>query len=88
MTVEKDVRSSKNILACPVCYEPVTLIGATVLSVQVIFKIVCRNCYRSWHGNSFVFVIVGFGTEILHVDLVCSAALVRRHTLARKHILN
>ncbi|KAI9394970.1 hypothetical protein POPTR_005G165700v4 [Populus trichocarpa] len=33
VTVEKDVRSSKNILACPVCYEPVTLIGATVLSV-------------------------------------------------------
>jgi len=33
-----------------------------------------------------VFVVVGFGTEILHVDLVCSEALVRRHTGKETHL--
>jgi hypothetical protein len=36
----------------------------------------------------FMFVMVGHGTEILHADLACSAAPVRRLTQARKHILN
>ncbi|KAG5250965.1 methyltransferase chloroplastic [Salix suchowensis] len=34
VVIEKAVSSSKNILACPVCYDPLNLIGANVLSVK------------------------------------------------------
>ncbi|KAG5245822.1 hypothetical protein OIU76_001981 [Salix suchowensis] len=51
--VEKDVRSSKNILACPICYEPVTLIGATVLSVDSTrgSSLQCSTCKKTYSGK-------------------------------------
>ncbi|KAF9682529.1 hypothetical protein SADUNF_Sadunf05G0118500 [Salix dunnii] len=51
--VEKDVRSSKNILACPICYEPVILIGATVLSVGSASEssLHCSTCKKTYSGK-------------------------------------
>ncbi|KAJ6919877.1 hypothetical protein NC651_013728 [Populus alba x Populus x berolinensis] len=43
----------KNILACPVCYEPVTLIGATVLSVDSArgSSLQCSTCKKTYSGK-------------------------------------
>lgn len=53
VVVEKDVSSSKNILACPVCYEPVTLIGANVLSVDSArgSSLQCSTCKKTYSGK-------------------------------------
>ncbi|XP_011016296.1 PREDICTED: uncharacterized methyltransferase At1g78140, chloroplastic [Populus euphratica] len=53
VVVEKDVSSSKNIVACPVCYEPVTLIGANVLSVDSArgSSLLCSTCKKTYSGK-------------------------------------
>ncbi|CAK7347127.1 unnamed protein product [Dovyalis caffra] len=53
VVVEKDVGSSKNILACPICYEPVTLIGANVLSVESAraSSLQCSTCKKTYSGK-------------------------------------
>ncbi|KAJ6405189.1 hypothetical protein OIU84_013209 [Salix udensis] len=53
VVIEKDVSSSKNILACPVCYDPLNLIGANVLSVDSArgSSLQCSTCKKTYSGK-------------------------------------
>ncbi|GMY17270.1 uncharacterized methyltransferase At1g78140, chloroplastic-like [Fagus crenata] len=53
IVVEKEDSSSKNILACPICYESITLIGNRLLSVESAAgsTLECNTCKKSYFGN-------------------------------------
>ncbi|KAJ6391523.1 hypothetical protein OIU77_025493 [Salix suchowensis] len=53
VVIEKAVSSSKNILACPVCYDPLNLIGANVLSVDSArgSSLQCSTCKKTYSGK-------------------------------------
>ncbi|KAJ6709488.1 METHYLTRANSFERASE [Salix koriyanagi] len=53
VVIEKDVSSGKNILACPVCYDPLNLIGANVLSVDSArgSSLQCSTCKKTYSGK-------------------------------------
>lgn len=53
IVVEKEDSSSKNILACPICYESITLIGNRRLSIESAAgsTLECKTCKKSYFGN-------------------------------------
>ncbi|KAK7856207.1 putative methyltransferase, partial [Quercus suber] len=53
IVVENEVSSSKSILACPICYDSLTLIGNHVLSVESAAgsTLQCNTCKKSFYGN-------------------------------------
>ncbi|KAJ9167031.1 hypothetical protein P3X46_021714 [Hevea brasiliensis] len=52
VVVEKEVSISKNILACPVCYEPLSWIGDRVLSVDCAgSSLHCGCCKKTYSGK-------------------------------------
>ncbi|KDP41368.1 hypothetical protein JCGZ_15775 [Jatropha curcas] len=52
VVVEKEANTGKNILACPICYEPLSLIGDSVLSVDTAGSILqCGCCKKSYSGK-------------------------------------
>ncbi|XP_050264798.1 uncharacterized methyltransferase At1g78140, chloroplastic-like isoform X1 [Quercus robur] len=67
IVVENEVSSSKSILACPICYESLTLIGSHVLSVRESAAgstLQCNTCKKSFYGNQTHYdVTVASGTK-------------------------
>ncbi|KAF5740222.1 hypothetical protein HS088_TW11G00288 [Tripterygium wilfordii] len=65
IVVEKGVSTNKNVLACPICYEPLTLIGDSSLSIDSTStsKLQCKTCKKTYIGNK------------THVDLRAASGL-------------
>ncbi|XP_044509964.1 uncharacterized methyltransferase At1g78140, chloroplastic-like [Mangifera indica] len=57
IVVENDVSTNKTILACPICYKPVTWIGDSVLSVGSIAStsLQCNTCKKTYRGKEAYF---------------------------------
>ncbi|KAJ4701317.1 putative S-adenosylmethionine-dependent methyltransferase [Melia azedarach] len=84
IVVDKEVRTSKNVLACPICYQPMTWIGDSVLSVDSAAgsSLQCNTCKKTYSGQETHFDLTaasgtkGYGesmppaTEFFRIPLI------------------
>lgn len=51
--IEKEAGTSKNVLACPICYKPVTWIGDSSLSIESAAgsSLQCNTCKKTYSGE-------------------------------------
>ncbi|KAM4075103.1 hypothetical protein ACB094_10G144400 [Castanea mollissima] len=80
IVVENEVSSSKSILACPICFKSLTLIGNHVLSVESAAgsTLLCNTCKKSFNGNQTHYdMTVASGTKDYGVQMPISTEFFR-----------